>query len=221
MGLHTKSGNIMMLEDIVSRAVNGSSQNHSALTSEVLALEGMSSDKVRHFLNNVCNFPTVRYLEVGAWKGSTFISAMLNNHISEAWIVENWSEFGGPKAEFQQNFDRFLSNLPNIHIIEGDFSKINLYQNNISDVNVYFYDGAHDHESQRLALTYLYPVLQEQFIFIVDDWNHEPARTGTYAAIKELNLTIHIEYELKAAFNGDRAGYWNGLAVFVLEKPEA
>ena len=68
----------------------------SQLHRDVLTLRGMSSDKVRHFLNNIVGkTKDARYLEIGAWKGSTFISAIYKNNFTKAVAVDNFSEFGG------------------------------------------------------------------------------------------------------------------------------
>ena len=50
--------------------------HESKITQEVLDVVGMSSPKVRHFLNNICNRPGTRYLEIGSHFGSTLISAV-------------------------------------------------------------------------------------------------------------------------------------------------
>lgn len=211
----------MMLETQVDRAIHRANLGVSGLNEAVLDIEGMSSPKVRHFLNNLTSFPTCRYLEVGSWKGSTFISALYNNQFYDAaWSVENWSEFGGPKVEFHRNVELFLPRTNKFKLIEADFAMLNPTEHGISDVNVYFYDGSHDERSQYLALTQLHHVLTDQFIFVCDDWNHEPAREGTFKAIDALKLEIHQVWELSAAYNGDKEGYWNGLGVFVLEKSD-
>ena len=55
-------------------------------------------------------------------------------------------------------------------------------------VNFYLYDGEHSHESQRKALTHFYPMLDDVFIFVVDDYTWETARSGTQEGIGELGL---------------------------------
>lgn len=211
----------MMLDTQVERAIHNATQHISKLNDSVLGLEGMSSPKVRHFLNNVTSFPTCRYVEVGSWKGSTFISALYNNEFYDrAWSIENWSEFGGPREEFHLNLNLYLNRDKRFEAIEGNFEYLPLLQYGIQDVNCYFYDGAHDAVSQEKALTKMYPALTEQFIFIVDDWNHEPARQGTYNGIKAVEAQILHHYELPAKYNGDRDLWWNGLGVFILEKTD-
>ena len=71
----------------------------SNITNEILAMEGMSGTKTRHFYNNLLNKDEARYLEIGTWKGSSVCSAMYKNHATVV-CIDNWSEFNGPKREF-------------------------------------------------------------------------------------------------------------------------
>jgi hypothetical protein len=69
--------------------------NRSKLTQEILALEGFSGTKTRHLYNSICSAPWAKYLEVGVWKGSTFVSALYNNTHCNATAIDNWSAFSG------------------------------------------------------------------------------------------------------------------------------
>jgi hypothetical protein len=86
------------------------------------------------------------------------------------------------------------------------------------NVNVYFYDGGHEAPEQKAALTYYDGTLADEFIFIVDDWNYEPARIGTRQAFEELGTIIHKEWELFSDHNGDTSSWWNGFYLAVCEK---
>ena len=55
-------------------------------------------------------------------------------------------------------------------------------------VNFYLYDGEHSFEAQRKALTHFYAMLDDVFIFLVDDYSWEAAKSGTQEAIGELGL---------------------------------
>jgi hypothetical protein len=88
--------------------------------------------------------------------------------------------------------------------------------------NIYMYDGNHSYESQYKAFEYYYDVLDDTFIFIVDDWNNIIIRAGTLKGIQDLNLKIihKIEIRLKEdnGYIEDKNGYHNGLFVAVLQK---
>ena len=69
----------LLLIQKVEYSISNAERGISSLASEILKLEGMSSPKVRHLLNNLCALPGARYLEIGSYKGSTWISALYNN----------------------------------------------------------------------------------------------------------------------------------------------
>lgn len=212
---------------ITQNAINNANNLQSKLTNEILMISGMSSPKVRHFLNNLIT-PQSRYLEIGCWRGSTFISALYQNNPECAFAIDNWSEFdesnfqifcydyayGKTRNIFRYNVREFLS-CP-ITIIEEDAFTID--KSRIKDINTYFYDGAHDYESQKKALIYYYDSLSDSFVFIIDDWNEEAAQEGTKDSIKELGLKVYFEYEGYAELNGDIRNWWNGLYISVLGK---
>jgi GT2 family glycosyltransferase/2-polyprenyl-3-methyl-5-hydroxy-6-metoxy-1,4-benzoquinol methylase len=86
----------------VKQSIARAQRHESRLTPEALALPGMSSDKVRHLLNNLCGCEDVSYLEIGLHAGSTFCAALCNNSI-DAVGIENWSQFdpGDARRRFE------------------------------------------------------------------------------------------------------------------------
>lgn len=188
----------------------------SKLNGEILALEGMSSNKVRHFLNNICSLQNGRYLEIGVWKGSTFVSALYKNNLVDAIAIDNWSEFAGPKQAFQNNLAKFLPATPHT-FYESDCFRFDL-KNIKNKINIYFFDGAHTQEDQRLAFTYYNEILDNTFIAIVDDYNWQQVQDGTQIAFKQLGYTVLFEQFLPSAGNGDTSSWWNGIYVAVVSK---
>jgi len=191
----------------------------SSLNTQVLTIEGMSSGKVRHLLNNLCTFPQTCYLEIGCWKGSTLIAALYNNNASvkEAIAIDNWSEFGGPSAEFLTNVSQFL-NHPFLKIYETDCFSIDKSKVFSMPVTLYFYDGNHEVESQEMAFTYFNDSLDDYFIAVIDDWNHWKVQQGTRSAFQKLHYEILYEKELKTPGNGDISSWWNGIYIAVIKK---
>ena len=55
-------------------------------------------------------------------------------------------------------------------------------------VNIYFYDAGHTVWDQYMALVHYYYILEETFIYIVDDWDDMDVQEGTYNAISILYL---------------------------------
>lgn len=203
----------------VKDSINKAQNNISQLDNSILSIQGMSSRKVRHLLNNICTLNNSRYLEIGVWKGSTFISALYKNlkTISYAIAIDNWSEFSGPKKEFIKNVERLIP-YENYKFIEADCFKINLSQTFRDKINIYFYDGNHSVESQKKAFTYFNSILADEFIAIVDDYNDSSVIKGTQLAFRELNYKIRFESILPAKFNGDKENWWDGLYIAVISK---
>ena len=61
---------------VVEESILKSNNQESKITESILFLKGMSGSRCRHFLNNVCSSSGMNYLEIGAWEGSTSISAL-------------------------------------------------------------------------------------------------------------------------------------------------
>lgn len=203
----------------VQQSIVEAEKANSKLDGEILNLQGMSSSKNRHLLNNLCSLPETHYLEIGCWKGSTFISALFKNNesIKSARGIDDWSSFGGPKQEFISNSDKHLSDINfNFHSIDCFSVAPESY---ITDkINIYFYDGGHTQQEQSNAFTFFNDVFDDVFIAIVDDWNWGEARQGTFNAFSKLNYKILYEVSLPADFNGDVNKWWNGLYIAVIRK---
>lgn len=203
--------------ELVEASIAVAEQMAGGLPESVLQLQGMSSAKVRRLLNHLCTRPGTRYLEVGVWAGSTLISALFGNTatVVAADAIDNFSQFGGPRAEFEANTRQFLG--------EGRFHFHDKNHLEVSPalqppVNVYFYDGDHSAENQRDGLLHFWPCLAEEFIFIVDDWNWPHVRQGTFEGIAKSGGRVVKYWELPAAYNGDLEQYWNGVFVAVMQK---
>ena len=201
----------------------------SKVNQEILGMSGMSGRRTRHFINNLCAMPDCKYLEVGTWKGSTLCSAMFANKIN-CTCIDDWSQsFSsasdvGPKEVFLKNFKKFKG-INNAIFIEKNCWEID--PEHIGKFNIYFYDGSHSHEAQHRALTHFLPSLDDEFIFMVDDWNLERVQWGTNKGIEENSLNVLYKKEILTTEDGSHpppkksgpnSDWHNGLCVFVLKK---
>jgi Methyltransferase domain len=182
---------ILRVESAIGNAIGGTTK----LSEQVLSLGGMSVRQNRIFLNEIVKEDT-NYLEIGVCGGSTFISANYKNNPASSFAVDNWSQFSGTLDGFKTNCNN--NEVVNFEMIETDcFNVSPELKSKVKDINVYFYDGDHREQDQRMALTYWLDNLANVFIYIVDDWNHQPAKDGTRNAYKELEakLKVHKEWE--------------------------
>jgi hypothetical protein len=184
----------------------------SKLDRAAFRARGFTSPKVRHLLNNLGGLEGLDYLEVGVHRGATFVASNYKNTLASATAVDNWSEFaedGTVKAEFLQNCATLLAP-ESYRFLEQDCFTVTREQFR-APINFYLYDGEHSFEAQRRALTHFYAMLDDVFIFLVDDYSWDQAKAGTQEAIGELGLQPLFERELTE-------GWWNGLYVSVLRK---
>jgi hypothetical protein len=190
----------------------------------VLGMEGMSGKKYRSLINTlVSSVPDVRYLEVGTWAGSTVCSAMYGNK-AKIKCIDNWSQFGGPRDKFLANVSACRGGDVDFEFIEADFREVDYSR--LGKNNIYFFDGPHAHHDQRDGLLMAIPALEDELIFIVDDWNSEEVRAGTIAGLKESGLKFTYCVEKRTTQDGNHpvkaqmqnSDWHNGYFISVLNK---
>jgi len=199
---------------------------NSKINREILEIDGMSGKKTRHFYNNICSMDGTRYLEIGTWKGSSICSAMCNNSMT-CTAIDNWSQYGGaafgwPNIQFATNFNKFKGK-NNATFIEQDCWNVDV--STIGKFNVYMYDGAHGETSHFQAINHYLDCLDDEFIYLIDDWNWERVRNGTMKSIKQNNLKILYQKEIRTTSDnshgeprGQNSDWHNGISIFVLKK---
>ena len=201
----------------------------------LLEMGGMSGRRTRHFYNNLCSMEGARYLEIGTWTGSSFCSAMSGNEMVCTGIdnfigVELDSSIADretPKKEFLKNFTKHKG-ANKATFIEEDCWKVNA--RTLGKFNIYMYDGHHSAASHHNALSYYRSCLEDQFVYLVDDWNWPAVRQGTMHAIKKNKMRILWQKEVRTTSNdqhppwdkepyaGNRSEWHNGISIFVLDK---
>ena len=186
------------------------------LPDEIFSINGMSGELTRKLYNNLCKLKfenrDTEYLEVGVWKGSTFISSMFGNEHVTGTCIENWSEFTETNArtEFFQNMNRF--DIRKYTCIEGDF----FIQKFNKIFDIYVYDGNHDETSHSKAIEFIWPHLADEAIVVIDDWNWDDVRKGTYKALP-MDQVVSV-HEVRFRGREQPRGYWNGVGIFVIKK---
>jgi predicted O-methyltransferase YrrM len=188
-------------------------------------VEGMTSVK-KQFLLKIA-FAAIEdgecYLEVGTYQGKSLISAVKDNSSRPVYACDNFSEFSNTNSfeKLRENLQKH-GLLDKIRAFDSDFRSIMTRKHISYPIGCFFYDGAHDFESQYQAIKLVEPLLSDQALIIVDDWRFAPdsqsyAKEGTLRAIAESQRRWTLMYELPARFNGDHAMWWNGVAVFTSE----
>ena len=217
----------MNLIDHVINSFNRANTFQTKLPTDVFEMDGMSGAKTRIFYNELCSIEfegrKTEYLEVGTWKGSTLCSALCFNPNCHATVIENWSEFNGPKYEFETNIKK-VNALDRLDIFEEDVFSFDVGKI-AKPIDIYLYDGAHDEESHFKAITHIWPALANDAIIIIDDWNPKYIREATFRALESVGARIIQKFEITYTIDGQHTPipiaqmeFWNGIGVFVVSK---
>lgn len=211
--------------ELIHTVENALDPSNWTLPDSIANIQGLVGPDFKRFLHTVVASPLVkRYLEIGAWEGSSTVSALYQNinKLDKHWIVDNWCEWffhasRNGKDGFNRNWNAHIAQAPNL--IDADSFAINPLNYGMCDIDVYFYDGGHKEEQQRKALTHYINCMTPQFIYIVDDWNWECVRKGSTQGMTELGLKVLWSKEIMGTGPGaSTAGWANGTGIFVLER---
>ena len=197
----------------VLSAVHAANHLEWRLPDEVLSIKSYTGLKIRHLLNNLCTSDRTVFLEIGAWHGGTAAAAAFGNSGSFT-TIDKFCDFGGSAKETTDNFVRAGTN---VRLIEADCWEIPLPQLP-QEVNVFFYDGAHDYDSHHRALPHFIDAMAPLFVFLVDDWEDSLVRHATFESVKELGLRTLAYLWLGSERHEDADGWWNAIGIFFLNK---
>jgi predicted O-methyltransferase YrrM len=155
-----------------------------------------------------CLEPGESYVEVGSFKGASLIAA------SRAWDgevvgIDDFSMGEGSRELLERNLERFGGHA---EIIEGDAFEL-LRGGALAGrrVGVYYYDAAHDYESQVEGLRLIEPYLAERALLIVDDsdWERVERAIADYlAAQPRARKLVHLEGKERG-----HPEWWEGVTV--------
>jgi len=206
-------------------AIDRASRHESSFNEEKFYIPGLSSNKVRHFLNNLCSYSNSIYLELGCYTGSTFYAALENNPI-RAFAVDNYQEANIKPyrddvfiPEIKDPAVEFLSNFKNPRWGFSNKSIKDLTEKDICDKpNIIFYDAGHEYWEQYENIKSILPLIQDKFTLILDDANFDGVVNSMLDIIKEENLKVLLQRKILTTEIEDEKSWWNGLYILVIEK---
>ena len=211
------------ISDHIERCIDLYSKDYTKLDEKSRKMDGMIEFRARNLLNLLAEIDNCKYLQIGTWKGACLYSALYKNKLDYAFACDDFSQYVvGQGATYKDekenewsltaeeaesldkshtvlNFDIML----NLIKPDGDHFEFDFYDGNCfsmplnkikQKINMYFYDGGHSVADHFLALYYYYPVLEQDFIFVCDDWSEEKVKVGTYAAIDQCQYKIVNSY---------------------------
>ena len=216
------------LDEFVDRVLNAidmASKHESSFNEDRYHIAGLSSHKVRHFLNNLCSYSNTIYLELGCYTGSTFYAALENNPI-RAFAVDNFGhenikpfrddvflpEVKNPAAEFLSRFTNPRWGFASKNITE-------LTEKDICDKpNVIFYDADHEYYEQTQNLESIKNLIADKFILVLDDANFEGVVESANEFVSSNNYNVLFSRKILTTVLEDDTSWWNGMYVMVVQK---
>ena len=209
----------------IDSALTAAKHYESKLNDEILNIEGLTSHKVKHFLNNIVT-DNVYYVEVGTNRGATLCSACYGNNVT-ATGIDNFSQENiqpdrqdlsitysnnTTKEDLLNNINKFNIDAD---IIENSFSDIT-QEDLRGKIDVFFYDGDHSVSEQIKVLKHFQHMFNDKVIVIIDDWNWTEVKEGTILGLKAINYKVKAMKTITTR-GEDSNDFWNGLGIFYLE----
>jgi len=185
-------------------------------------IPGLTSERVKQLLNYL-GAGSKKYLEVGSFLGATLVSTIKDNALT-AYAVDNWASNIRPangdelpandKQTFIENVRQYKGN-NTVKVFDSDFTKVNISE--ISDIDLFFYDGDHSEVATKLAVKYFSPCFADTAILIFDDANWNGVVSGAMAGINETDFNVLYETKVLNA-EEDPEQWWNGLFILVVKR---
>lgn len=200
----------------IKKAIERADNLDSKIDAEYMAtLQGLSSPRVRHLLNNLAAEAN-SFLEVGCFLGGTLKAAMYKNDHLYAAAIDNFSMSPGTRQQFYDNTKDLKVDFFEEDSFKFDTKKLK------KPIELYFFDGCHSVEAQYKAVSYFLPAMANEFVMVIDDWDANKVRVGTNTALIDYKIKPIEKYELRGA-NGQseearQASWWGGLGVFKIRK---
>jgi len=153
--------------------------------------------------------PGDSFVNVGVWHGFTLFSAMVNNPDKICIGIDDFSEFGGPRAAFLQAFQQKRSASHSFYDMDYREYFKNVHKGKIG---VYLYDGEHSYKNQLEGLKAAEPFFAEGCLIFVDDTNCDDPRKATLDFAAQNAGKYELLFEAKTCQNCHPT-FWNGLMV--------
>jgi predicted O-methyltransferase YrrM len=223
----------------VKAALQQADNERSKIGERERELFGLSSIRLKCLVNNLCAASdNLNYLEIGTYKGSTLISALVGNPKTKAVGVDSfryddrepkkWAPNDGiwenVKSQLYSNINRYKDpdsgvNTDNITILEQDFKTIDWAKQpkfdvcffDVSPVNAEIYDAFFEQVTQALA--------PESIVIFSSYSNELHAKELQSALIRhEDKVTVQTKEQRISSGLSDSTAYYSGILIASLKK---
>ena len=215
-----------------------SDNEHSKLTEREKNIFGLSSNRQRDLVNNLCSIPDAKYLELGVYKGATLLSAASGNKVSEIVGVDNYSYdereprkkapegkiWDNMKSHLADNISKYLDvdstvDTKKIRIIEEDWKQVDW--SNESGFNVCLFDitptTAEDYD---FFFKNVYQAMDKHCVVVFTNYSNEDKCVHIDEALLA-NKDLFYETSRNVRISGslsDSTHYYSGVLVVTLQR---
>ena len=216
------------LVDRVIRAIDAAVDNNSNFNPEGYDVLGLSSTKIRHFLNNLCSVRGTVYADVGCYAGSTLFAALMGNEAVKAYAIDDFSDgcirpkdrnlfdkytIDNPVDEFIQNAEKWFNTNCAVGFCVKPVLQVEFKEE--FKPNVIFYDAQND-DNMVENLEHLHKNADKSYILVVDDANFEGVIKYTEDFLDDKKVLYGRV--IRTETPEDENDWWNGIYVVVIEK---
>jgi predicted O-methyltransferase YrrM len=186
----------------------------AAILSEV---EGLATPNTLALINHAVSLLPhgESYVEVGTFRGASLIAALTGNRDKDAVALDSFAMRNGTPEQLERNLERFgLAGVPTV-IVGDAFELVRGGALEGRRVGVWYYDAAHDYESQLDGLRIAEPHLAPGALLIVDDsdWPRVAGAIDDYLGMQPRARRI---LDLQGEDHG-RPQWWSGMQVLAWE----
>jgi predicted O-methyltransferase YrrM len=152
------------------------------------------------------------YVEVGTYQGGSLISALLDNN-ARAIGVDAFCEF-----KETNNFDQTQANLRRFGVDDRAVLRNMTYQDFFLSVpaefsiQAYYYDGAHDYQSQLNGMEAAWDYLHAGSVVLVDDYCYPEVYRAVNQFVENHKANIRFLFVRLPQFQLDKT-WWNGCVI--------
>lgn len=222
----------------VKAALELADNERSKITEREKELYGLTSVRLKAFLNNLCAKDNINYLEIGVYKGSTLLSALLGNEKTKAVGIENfkyddrepkkWAPedtiWENMKSQLYSNIERYKDpdsgvNTDNITIIESSFEKADLSK--LPKFDVCFFDVSPvTEQTYDDFVSHIIPCMTTDSVVIFTNYSNEKHAVEIQNMFDKYSEEITMSWKDYRVSGGlsDSTKYYSGILVAGIKK---
>jgi len=225
-------------EAFIDAALELSDSGISKISEREREIFGLSSDRLRSLLNNLCSKPDTNYLELGVYKGATLVSALYGNPGAKAIGVENyryderepkkWAAEGtiweNIKSQLHDNLRRYNDpdmsvNTTSITLLEDSFEEIDWTKQPKSDV-CFFDINPVTAQQYDIFFTEVLKGLKTESLVVFTNYSNDKNANELEAALQKHSDKLSINWKRKRISSGlsDSTQYYSGILILGIKK---